>query len=148
MPMTGAVDGTTNSAALLAKVNALLQEPGASRKRFFVNDVNGPLYILDRDTKKLTTYLDLNGLAGRPGIFHKMAMDNLLASGFVTFRFDPDYPRNGKFYTIHMEDPALPASNLPDSRNFPGLKTEGYTPTAAIVPFGATQRESVIVDRK
>lgn len=146
MPMTGAVDGATNSASLLAKVNVLLQEPGASRKRFFVNDVNGPLYILDRDTKQLTTYLDLNGLKERPGIFHKMAIDNLLASGFVTFQFDPDYPRNGKFYTIHMEDPSLPASNVPDNRNFPGLKTTGYTTTSAIVPFGATQRESVIVE--
>ena len=146
MPMTGAVDGTTNSAGLLAKVNVLLQEPGASSKRFFVNDINGPLYILDRDTKKLTTYLDLNGLEGRPGIFHKLAIDNLLASGFVTFQFDPDYPRNGKFYTIHMEDPALPASNLPDNTKFRGLKTAGYTPTPAIAPFGATQRESVIVE--
>src|SRR5690348_4553132 len=95
MPITGAVDGTTNSAGLLAKANVLLEEPGPSRKRFFVNDVNGPLYILDKETRKLTTYLDLNGLAGRPGIFHKMAIDNLLASGFVTFRFDPDYPHNG-----------------------------------------------------
>ena len=32
MPMTGAVDGTTNSAGLLAKVNVLRQEPGASKK--------------------------------------------------------------------------------------------------------------------
>jgi hypothetical protein len=146
MPITGAVGGTTNSAGLLAKINVLLQEPGASRKRFFVNDVNGPLYIFDADTKKLTTYLDLNGLEGHPGIFHRMAIDSLLASGFVTFQFDPDYVHNGKFYTIHMEDPSLPASNLPDNRNFPGLKTAAYTATAAIVPFGETQRESVIVE--
>src|ERR1051326_1108189 len=146
MPMTGAVDGKTNSAGLLAKVNVLLQEPGPSKNRFFVNDVNGPLYILDRETKALSTYLDLNGLPGHSGIFHKLAIDNLLASGFVTFRFDPDYPRNGKFYTIHMEDPTLQASNLPDNKGFPGLKTDGYLPTPAIAPFGATQRESVIVE--
>ena len=146
MPMTGAVDGATNSAGLLAKVNVLLQEPGGSKKRFFVNDVNGALYILDRDTKKLTTYLDLNGLQERPGIFHRMAIDNLLASGFVTFQFDPGYARNGKFYTIHMEDPSLPASNVPDNKNFPGFQTEGYTVTLAIPTFGATQRESVIVE--
>src|SRR5215216_2871953 len=91
MPMTGAVDGITNSAGLLAKVNVLLQEPGGAKKRFFVNDVNGPLYILDRDTKKLTTYLDLNGLENRSGVFHRVAIDNLLASGFVTFQFDPGY---------------------------------------------------------
>jgi glucose/sorbosone dehydrogenase len=146
MPMTGAVDGATNSAGLLAKVNVLLQEPGGSKKRFFVNDVNGPLYILDRDTKRLTTYLDLNGLQDRPGIFHRMAIDNLLASGFVTFRFDPSYARNGKFYTIHMEDPSLSVSDLPDNRNFPALKIDGYTVTPAIPTFGPTQRESVIVE--
>ena len=86
--------------------------------------MNGPLYILDKDTKNLTTYLNLNGLQSHPGIFHKLAIDNLLASGFISFQFDPDYARNGKLYTIHMEDPALPASNLPDNQNFAGLKTE------------------------
>jgi hypothetical protein len=29
----------------------------------------------------------------------------LLASGFISFEFDPDYAHNGKFYTIHLEDP-------------------------------------------
>src|SRR5436305_14019944 len=61
LPITGAVDGVGNSASLLARVNFLREEPGASRKRFFVNDLNGPLYILDKDTKKLTTYLNFNG---------------------------------------------------------------------------------------
>ena len=146
IPMTGAVDGTTNSAGLLAKVNVLRQEPGASKNRFFVSDVNGPLYILDKDTKNLHTYLNLNGLEGHPGIFHKLAIDSLLASGFISFQFDPDYPRNGKFYTIHMEDPALPASNLPDNKNFPGFKTAGYATTPAIGTFGVTQRECLVIE--
>src|SRR5207244_279196 len=132
MPMTGAVDGANNGAALLARVNFLREEPGGSRKRFFVNDLNGPLYILDKNTKKLTTYLNFNGLEGQPGIFHRLTIDNLLASGFISFQFDPDYTHNGKFYTIHLEDPALPASNLPDNHNFPAFKTAGYTVTPAI----------------
>lgn len=146
MPITGHVDGKTNSAALLAKVNILRQEPGVSKSRYFVNDVNGPLYILDRNTRKLTTYLDLNGLAGHSGIFHKLAIDNLLASGFISFEFDPDYAHNGKFYTIHMEDPALPASAMPDNRSFPGFNTAGYAPTAPIRTFGTTERESVLIE--
>src|SRR5437762_8842031 len=146
MPITGAVDGKTNSAGLLAKVNVLRQEPGVSKKRFFVNDVNGPLYILDRDTRKLTTYLDFNGLEGHSGIFHKLAIDNLLASGFISFEFDPDYAHNGKFYTIHMEDPALAASALPDNKNVPGLKAVGYSITGAIRTFGETHRKSVLVE--
>jgi hypothetical protein len=146
MPITGAVDGKSNSAGLLAKVNILRQEPGASKKRFFVNDVNGPLYILDRDTRKLTPYLDFNGLEGHTGIFHKLAIDSLLASGFISFQFDPDYEHNGKFYSIHMEDPALPASGVPDNSNFPGLKTTGYSVTPPIRTFGDTQRESVLIE--
>ena len=81
MPVTGAVDGVGNSAGLLARINFMREEPGGSRKRFFVNDLNGPLYILDKDTKKLTTYLNFNGLEGQPGIFHRLTIDNLLASG-------------------------------------------------------------------
>ena len=97
--------------------------------------MNGPLYILDKETRKLTTYLNFNGLEGQPGIFHRLNIDNGLASGFICFQFDPDYAHNGKFYTIHLEDPALPASNLPDNKNFPGFKTAGYTVTPAIRTF-------------
>ena len=146
MPMTGAVDGPGNSAGLLARINFLREEPGGSRNRLFVNDLNGPLYILDKETKKTTTYLDFNGLPGRPGIFHRLAIDQLLASGFISFEFDPDYLHNGKFYTIHLEDPALPASDRPDNKNFPGLNTSGYTVTPAIRTFGTTEREAVVIE--
>jgi hypothetical protein len=146
MPVTGALDGPGNSAGLLARINFLREEPGGGRRRVFVNDLNGPLYIVDRETKKATTYLDLNGLAGHPGIFHRLAVDQLLASGFISFEFDPDYTHNGKFYTIHLEDPALPASNLPDNKNFPGLQTSAYAVTRAIHTFGTTEREAVIVE--
>ncbi len=146
MPVTGAVDGPGNSAGLLARINFLREEPGGGRKRLFVNDLNGPLYILDTDTKKTTIYLDFNGLSGKPGIFHRLAMDQLLASGFISFEFDPDYAHNGKFYTIHLEDPALPASDLPDNKNFPGLNTSGYTVTPAIPTFGTTEREAIVLE--
>ena len=146
LPVTGLVDGAGNSAGLLARINFLREEPGGKRKRFFVNDLNGPLYILDKETKKPVTYLNFNGLEGQPGIFHRLTIDNLLASGFISFQFDPDYARNGKFYTIHLEDPALPASNLPDNKNFPGLKTAGYAVTPAIRTFGATEREAVLIE--
>src|ERR1051326_5300199 len=145
LPVTGAVDGPGNSAGLLARINFLRQEPGGKR-RIFVNDLNGPLYILDKETRKATTYLDFNGLPGKPGIFHRLAIDQLLASGFISFEFDPDYAHNGKFYTIHLEDPAMPASNLPDNKNFPGLNTSGYTVTPAIRTYGATECEAVLIE--
>src|SRR5216683_2053608 len=71
MPITGG-NGTSNSESLLARINVLREEPGPSKKRLFVNDVNGPLYILDKDTKKLTTYLNFDGREGQPGIFHRL----------------------------------------------------------------------------
>src|SRR6202022_952625 len=69
MPMTGLVQGKGSNEVLLARVNALREEPGGAN-RLFVADLHGPLYILDKQTKNFTTYLDLNGRDGRPGIFH------------------------------------------------------------------------------
>ena len=48
MPITGDLDGE-NTRGLLARVNFLRDEPGG--RRFFVNDLNGPLYILDKQTQ-------------------------------------------------------------------------------------------------
>ena len=33
---------------------------------------------------------------------------------------DPDYAKNGKFYTTHMEDPSIEASGVPQNTMFPG----------------------------
>ena len=82
-------------------------EPGG--RRFFVNDLNGPLYILDKQSKRSPTYLDFNGLAGRPGLFPKLTFERNFATGLINVVFDPDYARNGVFYTIHMEDPTTEA---------------------------------------
>src|SRR6185503_18843652 len=68
MPITGELDGQ-NTRGQLARVNFLRDEPGG--RRFFVNDLNGPLYILDKLKKTFTTYLDFNGAGGRPGLFPK-----------------------------------------------------------------------------
>ena len=146
MPITGAVNGPGNSAGLLARINFLREEPGGGRNRLFVNDLNGPLYILDKGSRQTKTYLNLNGRGGQTGIFHRLAIDNLLASGFISFEFDPDYAHNGKFYTIHFEDPSLPASSLPDNRSFPRLNTSGYTVTPAIHTVGKTEREAVLIE--
>src|SRR6266436_2338108 len=67
MPMTGMVDGTTNI-ALLARLNSMREEPGGTN-RFFIVDMNGPLYILDKKTKKTSIYLDFNGREDHRGLF-------------------------------------------------------------------------------
>ncbi len=146
MPITDAAAGNGMNAVYLSRVNFLHEEPARDRHRLFVNDLNGPLYILDKKTKAFTTYLNFNGNYGQPGIFHKLTTLRGYANGFISFVFDPDYAHNGKFYTIHLEDPALPASPLPDNSHFPGLHTEGYAITPAIQTPGPTQREAVVME--
>src|SRR6267142_2450295 len=107
MPMTGLVDGKGNNELLLSRVNTLREEVGGA-KRLFISDLNGPLYILDKDTKKFTVYLDFNGSAGKKGIFRKLTIQQGYGNGLNGFYLDPDYTRNGKFYTVHIEDPSLP----------------------------------------
>ncbi len=145
LPITGLLDGKTNYDALLARVSGLREEPGGAN-RLFVPDLNGPLYIVDKTTKQLTVYLDFNGRDGKPGIFHKIFLEAGFGSGLNTLYFDPDYRRNGKFYTVHIEDPALPGSNIPDNSNFPGFKITGYTPTPPIVTPGPILYEGVLIE--
>ena len=147
MPITADKDGD-NTRAELARVNFLRDEPGG--RRFFVNDLNGPLYILDKQTKQFTTYLDFNGLAGRPGLFRRFTFERNFATGLINVIFDPDYDRNGVFYTIHMEDPTVDAPADPKPGVVAGLDLSGYrtTPTiAAPTPPGVViNREGVLIE--
>jgi hypothetical protein len=147
MPITGEIGGE-NTRGDLARVNFLRDEPGG--RRFFVNDLNGPLYILDKQTHKLTTYLNFNGLAGRPGLFSRLTFERNLATGLINVIFDPDYARNGVFYTIHMEDPTIEAPAEPRSGVVPGLDLSGYRTTPAIetpgLPGVRINREAVVIE--
>jgi mono/diheme cytochrome c family protein len=147
MPITGDPGGE-NTRGLLARVNFLREEPGG--RRFFVNDLNGPLYILDKQSKQFTTYLDFNGLADRPGLFRKLTFERNFATGLINFIFDPDYARNGVFYTIHLEDPTVDAPAEPKSGVVPGLDLSGYRTTPAsvtpIAPGARITREAVMIE--
>jgi mono/diheme cytochrome c family protein len=148
LPITA--DNTdANTRAQLARVNYMRDEPGG--RRFFVNDLNGPLYILDKQTKTFTTYLDFNGLAGKPGLFPKFTYARNFATGLTNVILDPDYARNGVFYTLHMEDPSTPGSAVPRSGIVPGLDLSGYTTTPAVqtpTVNGQIDREVVLVEWK
>ena len=148
LPITA--DNTdANTRAQLARVNYLRDEPGG--RRFFVNDLNGPLYILDKQTKTFTKYLDFNGLAGRPGLFPKFTYARNFATGLTNVILDPDYARNGVFYTLHMEDPSTAGSAVPRSGVVPGLDLSGYTTTPAVptpTVNGQVDREVVLVEWK
>jgi mono/diheme cytochrome c family protein len=147
MPITGEPGGE-NTRGQLARVNFLREEPGG--RRFFVNDLNGPLYVLDNQSKRFTTYLDFNGLAGRPGLFAKFTFERNFATGLTNVIFDPAYARNGVFYTIHIEDPTTPAPAEPKSGVVPGLDLSSYRTTPAIVtptlPGARITREAVMIE--
>jgi mono/diheme cytochrome c family protein len=146
MPIT-ADNSADNTRAQLARVNFMRDEPGG--RRFFINDLNGPLYILDKQTKQFTTYLDFNGLNGRPGLFPKFTFERNLAIGLTNFIFDPDYAHNGIFYTIHIEDPSTAAPAAPKAGVVAGLDLSGYAPTPAIVTptfEGKIEREAVLIE--
>ena len=145
LPITGKLDGTGQTDGMLARVNAFREEPGGSG-RVFLNDLNGPLYILDKKSKSLTTYLNFNGRDGRPGLFRKIAWDVGFANGLITFQFDPEYLANGRFYTLHLEDPAAAAPAIPDNTNLPAFDVAGYAVTAPIATPGPITRESVLIE--
>lgn len=145
-PITGELDGE-NTRGQLARINYLRDEPGG--RRFFVNDLNGPLYILDKQTKAFTSYLDFNGLAGRPGLFPKFTFERNFATGLTSFVFDPDYANNGVFYTLHMEDPSTPGSAAPRDGVVDGLDLSRYEPSTPITvptPDGRIAREVVLIE--
>src|SRR5437867_5344914 len=144
-PMTGSVSGKGSNDVLLSRVNTLREETGGAR-RLFISDLNGPLYIFDKATKKFVMYLDFNGTEGKAGIFHKLMVKNGYGNGLNGFYLDPDYTRNGRFYTTHIENPALPGSNLPDNTHVPALNVSGYTTTPAIKTPGPLQDEGVLVE--
>src|SRR4051812_3692774 len=133
LPIT-ADNSDANTRAQLARVNYLRDEPGG--RRFFVGDLNGVLYLLDKPTKTFTKYLDFNGLAGHEGLFPKFTYARNFATGLTNVILDPDYARNGVFYTLHMEDPSTPGpSAAPRSGVVAGLDLTGYTTTAAVPTY-------------
>ena len=128
---------------MLARVNALRSEPAnapLASTRFFVCDMNGVVYTLDKTTKKFTPYITF------PEIFPKYATDRF-GSGVSAIVFDPDYAKNGKFYTVHVEDPSKPGSSQPTNAKTTSLNLDGYAITPVVKPpAGDDENESVLIE--
>jgi hypothetical protein len=149
LPVTGDKSSTNLINGQLARGSILRDEP--SGQRFFVTDLNGPLYILNKQTKQLTPYLNFDGSGARAGLFPKFTAAQGFAAGLMNFLFDPDYARNGVFYTLHMENPNTPGeSAAPKTGVVPGLNLTGYTTTPALttplVTNAMSAREMVLVE--
>src|SRR5438876_3059269 len=142
---TGSYPPPINFADQLGRANFLRSEPAnapQSSSRFFVNDLNRNLYILNKSTKTFTPYINFEE------VFPKFDNDPGYAGGLVTFTFDPDYSNNGLFYTVHTEDPNKAGSAVPTNTRLPGLDLSGgYTTTPAVnPPAGTVVREAVLVE--
>ena len=126
MPRTTSSDG--RSAA--ARINVLIEEPGSGR--LFVAEHAGPLSIVDKASRKAVSYINFNGSADAPGLFPKFAPTGGFVSGLMGFAFDPDYRRNGVFYTIHLENPALTGEAKPKAGVLAGLDASRFVVTKPI----------------
>jgi hypothetical protein len=143
-PITGSTAFPAPSAnqSYLARLNFMAEDPTNSNQ-LWVNDLNGPLYMLNRQTKQLTEYLNFNGTDGAPGLFDRLYFsDGGFAAGFLTFQFDPDYANNGKFYTVHMETTSG-GSLVP---THPNLDTSNYGVTSPVDEPGNPSQRTVLVE--
>jgi hypothetical protein len=148
-PLSNATHSGANATAIdfkaqLGRVTAMRAEPAdapLAASRIFVDDQSSTLYILDTATKKFTPYLKFTD------IFPKFASDKGNATGIVSITFDPAYAKNGKFYTVHTENPDLPGSATPVNTQLASLNLTGYATTDPVnPPAGAVHLQSVLVE--
>lgn len=132
-----------NLADQLARPTFIRSEPTnapLASSRFFVTDLNRNLYILDRNTRAFTAYLNFQS------IFRRYYNAGGFAGGLNPIAFDPEYASNGLFYTAHLETNST-ASLMPTNWNHPTLDLTGYTTTTRVNPPSGTIRyESVLVE--
>jgi hypothetical protein len=128
----------------LGRANSLRSEPGnapGSSSRFFVIDENGILYTLDKTTKKFTSFINF------AEIFPKFASGPSHTSGLISIEFDPAYAKNGRFYTVHTENPAKSGSATPTNAKLPSLNLDKFTTTPAVnAPADSIAFESILIE--
>jgi len=148
-PLSNATHSGANTSAIdyklqLGRVTSLRAEPAnapLASSRIFVNDQSSTIYILDTATKKFTPYLKFTE------IFPKFASDKGNATGIVSITFDPAYAKNGKFYTVHTENPDLPGTATPVNAQLASLNLTGFTTTDPVnPPAGPVHLQSVLVE--
>lgn len=140
MPATGNF-AVKDARSQVARLNFMVEEPGAPR--FFVGDSAGVLYRVGKADKQPGSFIDFKAL------FPRFVAEPSFASGLLALTFDPDYRRNGRFYTIHMEDMTQTTPAAPRGGVMPGLDLSGYAVTAGVpTPSGPAPliREAVVVE--
>ncbi|GLW63455.1 hypothetical protein Arub01_16990 [Actinomadura rubrobrunea] len=121
------------------RINYVGEVPDRSG-RLYVPDLNGNLYFLDKKTYRHHVYLDVK--AQFPDFFSAQGLGQ--GFGFVTFH--PDFKRNGKFYTVHVESGDALKTKKPDLTPQPntayhGVVTEWTAADPSAQTFRGTHRE-------
>ena len=121
-----------------ARINYLGDVPDRSGRKF-VPDLNGKLYFVEDGTPHV--YLDV-GATFAPQFFSGRGLGQ--GFGFVTF--DPEFKKNGRFYTVHVEQASLVTDKTPDFIQagtilFHGIITEWTATDPAADTFAGTRRE-------
>ena len=149
LPLSSPTHGGANSDAIdfkaqLGRVTSMRSEPSnvpSAASRIFVNDESGTLYILNKVDKKFTPYIKF------ADVFPKFVSDAGNTAGIVSITFDPDYAKNGKFYTVHVEKPDMSGSAAPSNAKLPSLNLNGYSLTPEVDPAPSPVHfESVLVE--
>ena len=122
-----------------ARMMLMSHEPGT--RRFFVNDMRGPLYAVSEDGKSVRLYLDINAAPWGVGV---QSMGN--ERGFQSFAFHPQFNQPGtrgfgKFYTYADTTSMTPTPDFtpPGGNNTHDtilLEWTAKTPTAAAYDGG------------
>lgn len=125
-----------------ARINFVREVPGADggSGRLAVPDLNGPLYLVDRETGASTEYL--NAWDEFPDFVIQPSLGTGL--GFVTFH--PEFAANGRFYTVHTEagaalDTREPTHTPPGDTRVHGVVTEWTADDPTADTFSGERRE-------
>jgi Glucose / Sorbosone dehydrogenase len=141
---SGAPQGVINFKGQLGRMTSLRSEPAKaplSSSRLFVVDQSGTLYLLDKTTKQFAPYITFTQ------IFPKFTSDSGLTTGLLSLAFDPGYAKNGKFYTVHIEKPAMEGSAAPVNTQLSSLNLTGYAVTDPVnPPAGQFHLEAVLIE--
>jgi Glucose / Sorbosone dehydrogenase len=137
------------ASADLASRSSALFTPAAAGTPYL--DFNGSVSGNTNDRTCLPT-ADGTTAVTPNGLFRLFIKQSGYANGLVTFQFDPEYPTNGRFYTVHIEsDSANGAANrLPlggAGTKHTGLNVTGYASTSVVAPpAGGTSRQAVLIE--
>lgn len=107
-------------------------------------DLNGKMYLIKDGKPQI--YLDV-GAEFAPNFLNTKS----LSSGFVFVAFEPEFKKNGIFYTVHTEagpalNPKVPQTKIPDlpypqTTTTQGVVTEWKATDPSASTFSGTRRE-------